>query len=506
MNQPQLLANRYQTIKHLGSGGFGDTFLAKDTHSPTEKTCVIKQLKPLNNDPKIYQLVKDRFKREAVILEELGNSNSQIPSLSAYFEEKGLFYLVQEYIEGETLADLVEKQGILNEVTVKNIVVETLTILEFVQSQGIIHRDIKPDNIIIRQRDNKAILIDFGAVRETMATQMTPSGHSTASIIIGTPGFMPPEQTAGRPVFSSDLYALGLTAIYLLTGKMPQDLTTDPMTGELQWRQFTNQISPHFANILDQAINTHLNQRFINATMMKDALLGNYTTTIVSPLSSLPIQSEINPKTNYKIIPIIIGFCLIGGGFWLYFNQSEREVKTSQIESVNQQQNNQEIKNQETEIKQNQQQELEEQLAEQQKQIDEQKRLLEEQQKAIEEAKNQPPVIVQTVQPNPSTINNNSANNSGFYFVQDSAFANSNEAQNQVNNLKVNGYSGAGYFWIPDYPNLSGKAFYAVYPAKFSNRSDCANLLQSYSQINSEVYCVYASKNANDSPDRFYAR
>jgi serine/threonine protein kinase, bacterial len=318
---------------------------------------------------------------------------------------------------------------------------------------------------------------------------------------------MPPEQTAGRPVFSSDLYALGLTAIYLLTGKMPQDLTTDPLTDDLLWQQFTNQISPNFANILDQAINTHLNQRFTNAKMMKEALLGNSPTTIVSPLPSFSIQSELNPKTNYKIIPIVIGFCLIaGGGFWLYFNQSKGEVKTSQIESVNKQQNNQEIKNQETEIKQNQQQELEKQLAEQQKQIDEQKRLLEEQQKAIKDAKNQLPVIVQTVQPNPSTINNNSANNSGFYFVQDSAFANSNEAQNQVNNLKAKGYSGAGYFWIPDYPNLSGKAFYAVYPAKFSNRSDCANFLQNYSQINSEVYCVYASKNGNDSPDRFYAR
>jgi hypothetical protein len=240
---------------------------------------------------------------------------------------------------------------------------------------------------------------------------------------------------------------------------------------------------------------------------MKEALLRNYSTTIVSPLPSFSIQSEPTPKTNYNIIPIVIGFCLItGGGLWLYFNQSEREVKTSQVESLNQQPNNQEIKNQETEINQNQQQELEEQLAEQQKQIDEQKQLLEEQQKAIEEAKNQPPAIVQTVQPNPSTINNNSANNSGFYFLQDSAFANSNEAQNKVNALKANGYSGAGYFWIPDYANLSGKAFYAVYPAKFSNRSGCANFLQNYSQINSQAYCVYGSKNPSDSPDRFYAR
>jgi serine/threonine protein kinase len=186
----QILANRYQIIKHLGSGGFGDTFLAQDTHLPSQRICVIKQLKPINNNPQIYQLVKERFKKEAVILEELGN-HPQIPSLYAYFEEAGQFYLVQEYVEGETLSQLVKIQGIQNENIVKNILIETLKILEYIESKNIIHRDIKPDNIIIRKRDKMPILIDFGAVKETMGTEIYPRGNSASSIIIGTPGYMP---------------------------------------------------------------------------------------------------------------------------------------------------------------------------------------------------------------------------------------------------------------------------------------------------------------------------
>jgi serine/threonine protein kinase, bacterial len=91
MNQPQTIAH-YRIIKQLVSGGFGDTFLVEDTYLPSGKTCVLKQLKPINDNPQIYQLVKERFKREAIILEELGNSHQQIPALKAYFEENGKFY------------------------------------------------------------------------------------------------------------------------------------------------------------------------------------------------------------------------------------------------------------------------------------------------------------------------------------------------------------------------------------------------------------------------------
>ncbi|NEQ24139.1 MAG: serine/threonine protein kinase, partial [Microcoleus sp. SIO2G3] len=199
-----LLNNRYRVLETLGSGGFGDTYLAEDTQMPSRRRCVVKQLRSIANDPAIHQLVQERFQREAAILEELGDRHDQIPRLYAYTIEAGQFYLVQEWIEGHTLSELV-KQRPLDEATVRSLLIDLLPVLDFIHSRGIIHRDIKPDNIIVRS-DGKPVLIDFGAVKETLSTTLINSqGQPVSSIAIGTPGYMPPEQAAGRPVYSSDL-------------------------------------------------------------------------------------------------------------------------------------------------------------------------------------------------------------------------------------------------------------------------------------------------------------
>jgi serine/threonine protein kinase, bacterial len=267
-----LLKNRYRILRSLNSGGFGETFLAEDTDMPSARRCVIKKLIPITNEPQIYQIVKERFGREAVILEKLGEGNSCIPSLYAYFEENGQFYLIQEWIEGTTLNEKIEREGILVESSVREILMNILSVLDFVHSQYIVHRDIKPENIIIRASDNKPVLIDFGAVKETMGTFVTNSGRNSNSIIIGTPGFMPSEQSIGRPVYSSDLYSLGLTAIYLLIGKYPQEFATHPTTGEILWRKDAAWVSPALAEILDKAIQSHPRDRFSSAKEMLDAL------------------------------------------------------------------------------------------------------------------------------------------------------------------------------------------------------------------------------------------
>jgi serine/threonine-protein kinase len=267
-----LLNNRYQVIQTLGGGGFGETFLAEDTQMPSRRRCVIKQLKPIQDNPQVYQLVQQRFQREAAILEELGDGSDQIPRLYAYFSENGQFYLVQEYIQGQTLTAKMQQEGLMSESTVKEILTSILPVLDYVHSKGIVHRDIKPDNILLRYADGKPILIDFGAVKETVGTVMTPSGNSTRSIVIGTPGFMPSEQTVGRPMFASDIYSLGLTAIYLITGKVPQELGTDPATGGVLWRQHALNVTPTFAAILDKAIQFHASDRFVSAKEMLQAL------------------------------------------------------------------------------------------------------------------------------------------------------------------------------------------------------------------------------------------
>ena len=305
----KLLNNRYQVIQVLGAGGFGETFLAEDTYMPSRRRCVIKQLKPISNDPKTYQVIQQRFEREAATLEYLGAANDQIPQLYAYFSENGLFYLVQEWVHGQTLTNVIQSQGQLRENTVRDILLSLLSVLDYVHSKGIIHRDIKPDNIILREIDNKPVLIDFGAVKETIRTTINAAGHPTQSLVIGTPGFMPSEQAIGRPVYATDIYSLGLTAIYLLTGKYPQELETHPHTGQVIWQQFAGGISPQLVMLLTQAIEPRTSDRFTTANKMLYALNSgisispqvNHTTQTAATIrltSAAPIQPISSPSQN----------------------------------------------------------------------------------------------------------------------------------------------------------------------------------------------------------------
>ncbi|NMF61375.1 serine/threonine protein kinase [Brasilonema octagenarum UFV-E1] len=322
----KLLNNRYQIIQVLGAGGFGETFLAEDIHMPSRRRCVIKQLKPIHNNPQIYQLVQQRFQREAAILEQLGGSSDQIPALYAYFQLDELFYLVQEYIEGDTLTTKLRQQGVFGENTVRELLVTLLPVLEYIHSKGIVHRDIKPDNIILRSSDQKPVLIDFGAVRETMGTVINSQGSLTSSIIIGTLGYMPSEQAMGRPVYVSDLYSLGMTIIYLLTGKYPQELETDPHTGEIVWRSYALNISSTIASVIDKAIAYHPRDRFASAREMLQACAGIANTILpTQPPSTQPSvrtpspeavvstpSRERNPAHNNIVIGSAIATGLIG--------------------------------------------------------------------------------------------------------------------------------------------------------------------------------------------------
>ncbi len=329
-----LLNNRYQVIQVLGAGGFGETFLAEDTHMPSRRRCVIKQLKPIANDPKTYQMIQQRFEREAATLEYLGDSCNQIPKLYAYFSENGLFYLVQEWIQGPTLTNIVEAKGPESETAVREILLSLLSVLDYVHSKGIIHRDIKPDNIILRSADNKPFLIDFGAVKETIRSVVSSSHHPTRSLVIGTPGYMPTEQAIGRPVYATDIYSLGLTAIYLLTGKHPPELQTHLQTGAILWEESAPDVSRHLAKVINQAIQPHVSDRYSTASKMLYALKSptdispqpstTKATVSLSPahaastqqtqaISSSPtIPSRKSPKSALIIGSLVLGG-LIGG-------------------------------------------------------------------------------------------------------------------------------------------------------------------------------------------------
>ena len=263
-----LLNHRYRILKSLGEGGFGRTFLAEDTHMPSQRQCVIKQLKPASSRPEIQQLLQDRFAREAAVLETVGKANSQIPTLYAYFVRQNQFYLVQEWIQGETLA--ANSHGDIESIT--NLLNSLLKTLAYVHRHNIIHRDIKPDNIIVRSQDQLPCLIDFGAVKEVMSTVLSPSGALKSSLVIGTPGFMPPEQMAGHPVFASDLYSLGLTIISLLTRRSPNEILTDSHTGQKLWQQYAPDAAQPLIDTLTKATHSQANQRYATANEMLAAL------------------------------------------------------------------------------------------------------------------------------------------------------------------------------------------------------------------------------------------
>ncbi|KJH72337.1 protein kinase domain-containing protein [Aliterella atlantica] len=293
------LNGRYQIIQVLGHGGFGETFLAEDTYLPSHRRCVIKQLKPSDENQQMHQVVQqkfqqERFQREAATLEKLGEVNVQIPKLYAYFAENEQFYLVQEWIQGPTLTDIVTATGKMSEIDVQNILVSLLCVLDRVHSAGIIHRDIKPDNIILRSSNNEPVLIDFGAVKETVATVINSQGKTDRSIIVGTPGFMAPEQAAGRPIYASDLYSLGLTAIYMLTGRHPQELNLDSETGEVLWHEYVEDISKDLIAILDRAITYHPRDRYTTAQKMLEALQS---------ISPVPVKPQIVTQATVAVAP-----------------------------------------------------------------------------------------------------------------------------------------------------------------------------------------------------------
>lgn len=297
-----VLNNRYRVIRELGQGGFGRTFLAVDTHLPSERPCVIKQLYPIVSKPKQYQWVRERFQREAALLETLSRGSSQIPQLYAYFAEAETFYLVQEYIKGVTLTEKVEQNGVLSEQEVTQILVSLLPVLDYVHRQHIIHRDVKPDNIILRAHDNQPVLIDFGIVKEALETVM--DSDRTHSIAIGTPGYMPSEQAAGRPVYSSDLYSLGLTAVFLLSGKAPHTLESDSRTGELLWQKAVPKLKGNLAAVIDCAVRFHPRDRFANAREMLSALTSHSVEFLPQPTrETTHLQNSMTQEATVAAVP-----------------------------------------------------------------------------------------------------------------------------------------------------------------------------------------------------------
>ncbi|MEW5856067.1 MAG: protein kinase, partial [Cyanobacteriota bacterium] len=284
-----LLKDRYRAIKPIGQGGFGRTFLAVDEDKPSKPRCVIKQFYPQAQGTSTVKKAIELFNQEAMRLDELGK-HPQIPELLAYFTQDDRQYLVQEFIDGQNLAQELVQVGAFSESQIRPLLNDLLSVLQFVHSQQVIHRDIKPENIIRRSRDRKLVLVDFGASKVATANALNQTGTS-----IGSPEYVAPEQARGRASFASDIYSLGVTCIHLLTQRSPFDLY-DINEDAWIWRQYlTSKVSDSLGKILDKMLQTAPSRRYQSAeAVLKDLNPPlNQVATVISQTPATPAKPPV---------------------------------------------------------------------------------------------------------------------------------------------------------------------------------------------------------------------
>jgi serine/threonine protein kinase, bacterial len=286
----QLLAGHYRILQVLGEGGFGQTYITEDLHLPGNPKCVLKHLKPASVDPGVLGIARKLFEKEAIVLQQLGN-HDRIPRLLAYFEEHQEFYLVQEYVPGHPLSKELAPGNKWSERQVTDLFQEVLDILVFIHGQGVIHRDIKPDNIMRRDSDRRLVLIDFGAIKQ-VRNQQVAHGQHTMTVAIGTPGYMPIEQASGNPRASSDIYSLGMLGIQALTGVNPYELEEDDRTGELKWEHLTV-ANPQLVAIIQRMTRYHFRDRYLTAAEALQAV-----SALVSGVAPPPVETYVQQTTQ----------------------------------------------------------------------------------------------------------------------------------------------------------------------------------------------------------------
>lgn len=253
-----LLKEHYRALAVIGQGGFGRTFLAVDEDKPGQPRYVIKQLFLPAQDPIKIQKAAELFAQEAVSLGELGK-HPQIPELLDYLIQEGQQYLVQEFIDGQNLAQVLATEGTYTEAQIRDLLNSLLPVIEFIHFHNIIHRDIKPENII-RRWDGQIFLVDFGAAKLSIGNDAAKTGT-----VIGSAGYAAPEQAGGKAVFSSDLYSLGVTCIHLLTQVAPFDLYSFSEAKWI-WRDYLRTfVSKKLGQILDKMLETAISRRYQEA-------------------------------------------------------------------------------------------------------------------------------------------------------------------------------------------------------------------------------------------------
>ncbi|MEG3908563.1 serine/threonine-protein kinase [Microcoleus sp. w1-18aA5] len=292
------LNNHYRIVRELGHGGFGRTYLAEDAHRFNEP-CVLKEFAPQVHGSYALQKSEELFEREAGVLYKL--QHNQIPRFRELFRvsisDRGYLFFVQDYVPGQTyrfLLDARKRQGLrFIEAEINQLLLQILPVLEYIHSLGVIHRDISPDNLILRSSDGMPVLIDFGGVKQVAATVESLFAEANGTLApatrIGKLGYAPVEQMQmGIVSPHSDLYALAATVLVLLTGKEPHQLL-DSHTLNWNWRGECS-LSPNLSLVLEKMLAQEPSQRYSSAREVMLALSGNP-----------PLQPPLPPAPDFGI-------------------------------------------------------------------------------------------------------------------------------------------------------------------------------------------------------------
>ena len=350
-----VLQNRYRIIQILGQGGFGRTYLAEDQRRFNE-LCAIKELIPTPTGTGAWEKAQELFAREAAILYQI--QHPQVPQFRERFEQDQRLFLVQDYVAGKTYRALLDERKAIDqtftEAEVLLLMRSLLPVLEHLHTRGIIHRDISPENIILRESDRLPVLIDFGVVKE-LATKLQSLNASTPVTTVGKLGYAPSEQMqTGRAYPSSDLYALAVTVLVLLTGKEPQELFDE---NQLTWNwQKLVKVDPRFAQILNRMLSHSPSDRFASVADLTQALqalaqpnqvnaaLSNMETVAVgrrpdpippaAPKRPDPVIPDPPPSNSILDNPLALGaigaavIILAGFGSWAVVSSIRSQPKT----------------------------------------------------------------------------------------------------------------------------------------------------------------------------------
>ncbi len=304
-----ILKSRYRLEKLLGQGGFGRTYLAEDQGRFNER-CVVKEYIPIQGSDYSLQKSKELFQREAATLYQI--QHPQIPQFREMFEQGRRLFFVQDFVDGKTYGSLLNDRlatgKTFSEAEVMHLLEQVLPVLAYIHSKGIVHRDISPDNLMLRDSDRLPVLIDFGVVKE-VAGQLQASEATQQGTTVGKLGYSPSEQLQTGKVYpNSDLYALAVTVVVLLTGKQPQDLL-DETSMTWHWQQWVPALSPRLVQVLNRMMNPRPHNRYESATEVLQALRsltglvetaaapGTQVTQPVVPLRQ-PIPAKPRPKVT----------------------------------------------------------------------------------------------------------------------------------------------------------------------------------------------------------------